>query len=101
ATHAVAAIVAQIAVAIADGNRATVVATGSVGLEAGELFGPRRKVSAVEIDLHHSGALQEGRVVGTVLGAWRPGASLARRQRCRGLQAHGRETRELLGRSLV
>src|SRR5262245_60264443 len=41
-THAVATVVAEVAVAVADRDRPTVVATGSVGLETGKLIGTVR-----------------------------------------------------------
>ena len=41
-SHAVAAVVAEVAVAVADGDRAAVVATGGVGLERGELLAAER-----------------------------------------------------------
>jgi hypothetical protein len=46
--HAVAAVVAKVAVAVADGDGAAVVATGGVELETGELLAPHRGARAVE-----------------------------------------------------
>ena len=51
AAHAVAAVVAEVAVAVADGDGAAVVATGGVELEAGELLGADGGAVAVDPEL--------------------------------------------------
>ena len=49
ASQAVAAVVAEVAVAVADGDRTAVVAGGSVGLEFGELLAAKSRSVAGEI----------------------------------------------------
>jgi hypothetical protein len=59
ATHAVAAIMAKVTIAIADRNRTTVVAAWSVDLERGELFAAGRIVIQVQLELwRHARAFQ-------------------------------------------
>jgi len=58
ASHTVAAIVAQITVAVADRDGAAVVATGGVELETGKLFLAGHD-AGVLVDVHrHAGAVQ-------------------------------------------
>src|SRR5262245_45254831 len=51
AAHAVAAVVAEVAVAVADGDGAAVVAAGGVELEAGELVAADVRAVAVDAEL--------------------------------------------------
>src|SRR5262245_15198433 len=51
AAHAVAAVVAEVAVAVADGDGAAVVAGGGVELEAGELLAPHGRAGGVHAQL--------------------------------------------------
>ena len=62
-THAIAAVVAEVAVAVADGDAAAVVAAGGVALEAGELRASQIDRAAVLVDLEgYAGTLQTSQV---------------------------------------
>src|SRR5690242_10993195 len=63
APHAVAAVVAEVAVAVADRDRAAVVAGWGVELEAGELFFPRRGAGVLVDVNRHARAMEHGGVL--------------------------------------